>query len=478
MSDIVFTDLKGAAGLADYIARSYDVAPQVNQNSILINATDAARLVPGDALIRKPQYNLSERSLSEIASNMFDQIPPDLLAHQPPPPDDGITIPPNRGVLSDLIHMNSLLAVVPNKQILEVIENKLLPLMIDGYNASFVTGVALETGAQQQAISITKIALLSSRYDQDEVRTLVASHGAMSGALPNSLEYLAYIDCLTRLSPIFMTLPSFRSGCSWHFQGDAMWQFNGALVNSELSQFSQSINPLAEDAHLFGFHGLKRMNEENVWRYLKIVIEGVNRLIEFMNDFRNFTDANGHVDLLKKTQTYSAIRLIFADIAAINLSTESHSRISHSMSALDKFSNLKVILGSVPLSEAQAMQGLASNSQRVELIRITESTLSQLYPELCESLKTVMDRCFDELHTHLGEQSSAARESETERLNRLWSQRNIRHGSFLRRNQFESLFFESSGTVPVTISSLPIILMLGMILSPEEFLQFVPSFEN
>ena len=63
---------------------------------------------------------------------------------------------------------------------------------------------------------------------------------------------------------------------------------------------------------------------------------------------------------------------------------------------------------------------------------------------------------------------------ETERL-RLRSLRNLRHGTFLRRNQFEELFFDSEGAIPDTISTLPLLLVLGLLSAPKEFLDLRPT---
>jgi hypothetical protein len=119
------------------------------------------------------------------------------------------------------------------------------------------------------------------------------------------------------------------------------------------------------------------------------------------------------------------------------------------------------------------MSRLASSRQQDELKRIMKLAFGKFgYSELAKIFDQVIDRCYGEIHAHLAAQDNEAATDESVRLKRLQSQRNLRHGAFLGRQQFESLFFNSDGTVPETISTLPFLLLLGLISDPSAFLNF------
>ena len=251
--------------------------------------------------------------------------------------------------------------------------------------------------------------------------------------------------------------------------------FESGPVQGISEMFSLALSPLSADAHTFGLRGLKDMSEANVWRYLRVVVDGVNRLTNFLNDPRNFADANGVVDLLKQAQAYSAASLLFADIAGLNFSTRSHNRVSYAMSALDKLANLRVHVGNAGASEGEAMMALASKSQQDQLTQLLRRELMPHSDSLAQSFSEVVNRAYEAVHAHLAKQDPAAETSERARLERVRLQRNIRHGAFLNRDGFDKLFLRSDGTVPADLATIPFVLVLGLILDPKVFLSFNPT---
>jgi hypothetical protein len=423
------------------------------------------------------QIELAKGKESAIATSLCGLIDDETrhyLASIPLPKQ--IVTAKGYGVLSKIARNATLVAIAGDEQIKSQLASEMIPLMRDELKARYVTGVTINTRPLQAHISLTKMTLLAGLYEIAQAQQLVIENRALAGALPSALDPLSYLDAVTRFSPIAMTLPLRRGNSAWHFQSEKMWVFSHEAVSGVLSQFMVSLNPLAMNSSILGLNGLAGMSEKNVWRLLKINVQSLNRLLSYLIDPRHFADASNRVDFLRQAQAHSAVHLLFADISAMNYATAAHHRISFAFSALDKLANLRVQLGGAPGSEAQAFKALCTLSQRDELARLYRSRCGALgYEELGNALCATALRCFDDLHTHLGAQVQSAATSEAARLDRLWSQRNVRHGAFLQRGQFEKLFLESHGKVPDTIGSLPFLLALGLSFDPGEFLKFRPT---
>ena len=194
-----------------------------------------------------------------------------------------------------------------------------------------------------------------------------------------------------------------------------------------------------------------------------------------LNNFENFVDSSSRVNLRKKAQAYGAVHLIFADVGAMHSSTIGHNRVSYAMSCLDKLANLRFKLGGSGASESSAFQGLLSESQKNQTQALFADHMVGVDSQLCDRFITVLKKAYDDLHNHIGKQSSSGSQDETERLTRLRDQRNMRHGTFLNRDSFDRLFFESDGTVPDSIATITFLLLLGLICDPEAFLKFDPT---
>jgi hypothetical protein len=388
-------------------------------------------------------------------------------------------VPSGYGILSEFEAAATLLTVAPKAQLQSIVSERIIPLMMDSFSATSVTGITIDAMNQQALISFSKIAMLAQQFSEDQAKKKI-DQGVLGGIMPLSLTLHAFLDALTRVSPMMFTIPVHRMDCGWHFQTSAIWSMPAAPANGIIWASMITASPLASDTHFGALQGLRKMSANNAWRYLRYCVLGINRLQRFLHDPRSFRKSDGTVDLIKKVQAYGAVHLLFADISALNFSTVSHNRISYAMSALDKLANLRAqMTSSPPYSEGTAMAEMASLSQAVELVSMVKKSMKSLgYDEMANSFEAVINHCYEVLHEHLSNQSPTAKRSEKARLSRIRSQRNIRHGTFLQANQFQELFFDSDGTLPETIGSLPYLLTLGFLSDPKAFLDFKPVVPN
>lgn len=477
MTNIILPNTaKNGNGLSNHINATFSIASRQAGDDIVISKNDAAKAFSRQNFLSlEAQIPLKEGTEAAVAKKLYSQLSEIMKQHQPPPPDKGnINVPGGFGILTEIDAASVLLTVQPNIHVEKTLAQHVIPLMLKELKAEFVTGVTVDVHKLQTYLSVEKIALLTSLYGVDTAKTLVQEKDALNGVLPFATDALGYVDALTRFSPMSFTLPFHRANCSWHFQGKGMWGFPGAASNAFSSRFILAPDPLAEQQSMLGLHGLKGMSETNIWRYLRVLVNGINNLLSYLIDIRNFADSSGKVDFLRQIQSHSAVHLLFADIAAMNFSTEAHQRITFAFSALDKLANLRVSLGDNSPTEASAMRALCSASQCQELLKVYAPQFQQFNAEdALKSFTDVTTHCYSELHSHLEKQGAT---NESARLERIGYYRDIRqHGTFLRKEKFEKLFLESGGTVPDTIASLPFLLTLGLISNPERFLKFHPT---
>ena len=478
MSDVVFPGLgRSQGGWNAYLSGFHGLVGRPSGDDLILRVADVERAFGGRRFLRlHGQIPLVPEHDAETAASLHGLISEEMKQLQMKPPKS-ITVQPGYGILSDVSGATDLLAVQADRDVVANLRDKIIPIMRDKIGARYVTGVTIDAEEFQKFVSFAKIALLAGTYsDVLEAERHTREGEALAGAVPHALEPLSYLDALTKFSPLALTLPVRRLNCAWHFQSEKMWVFGHAPANGVLAEFGLSINPMAAESTVLGLSGLSNMNESNVWRYLRLVTESLNQLLAYLINPLNFADAGGRVDFLRQVQAMSAVRLIFADLAAMNFSTSAHQRVSFAMSALDKLANLRVQLGGAGGAEGEAFRALCSEAQRDELIRVYRARFGAFgYDELAASFSSAILRSYNHLHAYLGEQDPTKTKSEKVRLDRLWMQRNVRHGMFLQRQQFEKLFLESHGRIPRTLGSLPFLLQLSLLFNSKEFLSFRPA---
>jgi hypothetical protein len=191
-----------------------------------------------------------------------------------------------------------------------------------------------------------------------------------------------------------------------------------------------------------------------------------------VNDFRVFASADGYVDLLKKTQAYGAAFLLFADLQAMHTSTSAHHKISFAMSILDKLANLKCQIGRSANNDQEAFKSFVSERHWQQLRTLIGGALRAMnYADLATKFEIVVDNCYRSVRSSL-DMRNGNFDEEDQLLKTLLSQRNLRHGTFLMRNQFEKVFFETAGLVSDAVGVLAFVLVIGLISDPRAFLGF------
>ncbi len=482
MPDLIYpgVGVRGSS-ICDYLHQHFSLQASIVGANIVVAESDAARAFPFTGILAQHgQLELTPGNEIDIAQQMAAQI----KVRQPDLGNIEIKVVRDFGVLGDVAAARDRLAAAAPEDVVRELATNVIPLLRK-IGATHVTTITVDMVRAQGMLSLTRIFCLSQKFGFAKAAEIIgAGHKdrdiePLGGVLPSPVDLLSFIDALMRFPPVVLSLSMRRLDCSWQFQNRGMWAFPRPLCNGFLGEFSADLDPLAPRDLVSGLPGLRNMDEQNVWRYLNLITRGIDGLFGWLGDPRNFQNADGTVDLMRQLQGFSAIHLLFADLAAMQFSTDAHNRISFAMSALDKLANLRIELGNATGPDKVAFGRLCCADQARHLVDIiTRFCRDRNYDELSAQLSTSVSRVYRELHEQISKQGAAYKASEQARVDRLWSQRNIRHGTFLRGQQFESLFLEASGKAARTLPSIPFVLALGLICDPGPFVTYDPQIKS
>jgi hypothetical protein len=407
------------------------------------------------------------------AINLASLIPETMEEFQPGEPFD-IQLLEGMGDLTEIERISAFLVGEDKSKVEEIIEKEVLPFMAK-QNMKMVIPITIDSKFQMTWFSVLKIGLLTEKFGFDEARSRVQENRALEGILPSSLDILSYLDALTRLAPIAISFPIRRWDASFHFVGGGFLSFPSVgPINGYFSEFFSSLAPM--DAEPVGPHTLKLkgMNYEGIWKYFKAIVASLNGFLKFLNNPTFFLDDDGKsINLLKQLQIHCGVYLLYSDLLAMNYSTNNYLRNHLCFSILDRLANMKANFSGEMGTDTDNFSRLISAKFGVFLSEIFDREFAPYSGELATAWKDMTTDCYQEFHEHLEKEIGENGSSEENRLERVRAERNlVGHGTFLRRSQFESLFFESQGMMPPQLPIMAFLLVLGLTLSPKEFLEF------
>jgi hypothetical protein len=338
--------------------------------------------------------------------------------------------------------------------------------------ATDVYGATVDTQYQGNIYAFSKFGLLAKGHGPEDIQRLVFQRNALSGILPNAFNVFWYVNTLTRLSPVAFTLEIQRGDCAWHFVGRGAFVFQPSVRCEGLfHQFLETISPVSERSFAMPARSLPVLTKEGAHVFLHVVVTAVNSIAGFLNDLRNFIDPSTKVvDFSKQIQAFGALDLLFADIASLNYSTAGFHRINCAMSAVDKLANLLKHLGARSGDETAIFKSLFSTDQCQRSSEIVRERVGAVNAYVAGVLVQMLSDVYETVHNHYREDMGDTA-SEAEILERIRQQRNLRHGTFLVRDQFRQLFGQTRGTVAEEVMMVAFLLTLTLALDPRRFLR-------
>jgi hypothetical protein len=373
--------------------------------------------------------------------------------------------------LNRIYACRSRLAACRTEDVRTIVRDELLPFMIE-MGANEVCGVTVDIQYQGSIYAFSKFGLLIKVYGFQDVERLVFEREALKGILPNAFNPLWYVNTLTRLAPIAFTLAIERGDCAWHFVGPGAFVFQPSVRCEGLfHQFAEANSPVSERSVTLPAALKPLLTKEGSQAFLNVAVNAVNSMTGFLNDLRNFVNADTkEVVFSKQVQAFGALDLLFSDIASLNYSTSSFHRISCSMNAMDKLANLLRHMGTRYTNEAEAFKSLFSSEQRLRSCEILQTRVEPVNSHIASVLAEMLSDVYEAMHSHY-KHDMGDTASEAEILDRIRQQRNLRHGTFLEGDRFRRLFGQTRGTVAEEVMMVAFLLTLTLALDPPRFLQ-------
>jgi hypothetical protein len=460
-----------APGFGQLLSDHFGFSPFMDNDDWVISATDPRVIAgPRDVLKIHQPISLEDGNRHKVSGRLLKCIPTHL-DHYFDQHGQRISVSFDEDSRLNHVHTFAIrLASAPNADVRTIVRDELLPFMIDKMHATAVCPISLDLNYQQGVYTLAKFGLLLQRYEsRSDVESMAFDKHILKGILPNALNTLWYASSLTMLAPFALSLPMERAGCAWHFIANGPFSMKAVHCEGLFQQFCNNLSPVSEQTHILGPREFPRLASDDARRYLEVVVLAINNLYRFLNNLRNFQDYNGEIQFAKQIQSFGAIHLLFADVANLNYSTTSFHRINCAMSILDKLANILKYLGKQSGSESDIFKRLVS-MERCKLAReIVRQRAGEIGGGIAEKLCEMVQGSYGRMHRHYKEEIDANM-AENDIVDRIYQQRNLRHGTFLRGKQFSSLFGNSKGTFAEEIVGVAFSLPLVLALDPKRFL--------
>lgn len=348
------------------------------------------------------------------------------------------------------------------------IQNYTCRFMKEQFEAKDAVAIRINGSLQQALLSLGKFSLLLDRFGYEEARKINFESRALEGLLPHPAHMLSYVEALTYCAPLVISLPVSRVGSALHFFPMKPILFPKDANKGIIETISSSPEPMSEEEISvmlepddFGATGQRR--------YFKLVIDGLNRLLGFINDIRNYQESSGTVNFQAFIQAHSALYLIFIEILSMNFVNSVYLKQKIAFSVLNKIANLKRHVGNCRDHEAELFKALFKNETGELIAGTLRYHGRKIYDRLGNKLASVTYQTYSSIHNHL--EKILGTKNEGTKLECIRTLRNAsEHGTFLQGNQFDKSLLINEGSIPAEIANLPILIVLAMILEPKRII--------
>jgi hypothetical protein len=337
--------------------------------------------------------------------------------------------------------------------------------------AKYVIPIKVDAKYQQTIISLSRTAISIEKYGSENIKKRIEEKKSFNNLLPSPVNILSYVEAVLTFSPFAVTLPFHRICSQLHFFNKQLWMFSHIGTENIYEMFLSDNEPLPIRSET-DFLDLHRLGSFGSKKYFTVIVKGVNKLINFLNNPLTYADSNGVIDHQRLLQFHSAIHLMFSDLAAINFTNSKYGKTRLSFSYLDKLANIKANYLRIEDRHADELmfKRVLSLEHGNKLARMLNYHFGNEYDKLGLIMKKATINAYSRVHRSLEATVHDEINNEETKLQLLRCLRNTAHGSFLNRDQFDKVFY-SDMSVPFEIVYFPLLLTLGLILDTKKFLE-------
>jgi hypothetical protein len=406
-------------------------------------------------------FELKAKDYGEIAQQYSSNYRAVDLEHHLGALPPEIVIPGGYGLSSELEEVRNRFYFSKNEDIEKALIQHVFPLMRERLGARFVLPVRIDVTYQQALLSLPKITLLLKLFGTDDATKRIFELDALKSILPTPVEIQGYLDAMLFISPFAFALPVSRPGSTLYFLGESAWQFPRIATENLFEQFASDIEP-ATTPTISGLFSSPGVGEHGIRSMLMCSIDAINGLMRFLNDPRNFLGSNAEFDQQKNIQAQCAVRLMFADLLAMNFSTSFHVRHRLAFLFLDKLANLIALFSASTPNEPDLFKTLLSLATGTEVSGVIARGMRKRHARLSEAFRKSVLRTYRTIHGHVTLKTNDPGIKEADRLAHLRTLRNLGHGTNLHAQKFEQTFFGGAPTIPSELTYVPLFMALAL----------------
>lgn len=418
-----------------------------------------------------------------LQANSYAQAADDCIAYLNPTfeqkalssPKD-LKISNNLGPLSDLEYVRNAFFWGDTKILRQRMVAEIFPRMAS-LGAERVYPVTLDATAFYRAIALPKASYLNRKHGLVVARDKILNDRVLDAALPTPLDPLNSLDVLLFAPPYAIAIPLHRVGSELLFTTRRAWQFPTILTANAFDLMDSPIEPFSTntlDAILFN----EDVSRWIIGAYLNLAVLSINNMTNFLCNPLNFLDGNGEFDELRLLKANSLFRLLVADAKAINMTGSFHGKARLVFQFIDKLANLSVemahpgLVGQRRKLETDATDRFYNLNYFEELKKILRHHGRKQERKLGDALVKIVTRIESKCRADIaGVFKKVGRKmSDEDVVSYFRILRNLGHGTYLNRDQFEKLFLELNPVIPTEFTYLPWLTLLALGLAPERVL--------
>jgi len=362
------------------------------------------------------------------------------------------------GLISELEQLQyEVYFALDQAELATVLATKVAPFLTEKLGATHCCVIRPSLKIQQTRISLVKAWWALSTFPKDEMARRVTVDRVLDPVMPLAHEMGNWLHAFLSSPPLQVTLTFQSLGGYILFYREGPWTFPYAAAAGIFGRFNASISLDTSEGGLRSGIWLKSGTPDRIYEYLRAVTRLVDKLAFFALNPLNFLTGD-RLQSARQIQFITAMGLLFSDIQAGNEFPSAYAKVSFSLSALDKLANLIEAMTDGAIGETLAFKASFSTATAAGLRWIARQHKTD---EVISLLLRVQARRILRVHQAVRDQAGGDT-TEAQRLGWLRSYRNLRHGTFLGRDQFSDLFVTSKGLVPSDLARVTMALVIGL----------------
>jgi hypothetical protein len=417
---------------------------------------------PADPFLRISGPMSLEGEIGEVGRRVASFLSPDMKFTEETRPKS-IDVTSQYGLISEIERLQyEAYFATSETELASILAKKIIPFLKARLGATHCCVVRPNLKLQQTRLSLVKALWAVSMFSRGEAQKKITVERVLDSVLPLAHDTANWLHIFLSSPPLQVTLTFQCLGGYILFYQRGPWTFPYAAAAGIYGRFNVAPSLDTSDGGMRSGIWLRPGSAEGIYRYLRAVTQLVDALSFYALNPANFLTER-KLDSSRQIQFVAAMGLLLWDVLSANQTPSMYAKVSFSLSALDKFANIVEAMTNGRIKEAHAFKACFSSTTALGLRWIARHAVAN--DAVTSTLLRVQARHILCVHKAVRAQASAAT-SEAQRLEWLRSYRNLRHGTFLNRDQFGNLFVAAKGLAPSDLARVVMALLIGLAVDP------------